>query len=57
VQADGAVMAQGNDGPLPSFLAPLGGPDAQRQVRGHPSQRSCVVARATLLIKAFDQNA
>ena len=57
VQADGAVKAQGNDGPLPSFLDPLGGPDAQRQVRGHPSPRVCVVARATLLIKAFNQGA
>ena len=57
VQADGSVMAQGNDGPLPSFLAPLGGPDAQRQVRGPQSQRLCAVARATLLIKAFDQHA
>ena len=26
--------SQGNDGPLPSFLDPLGGPDAKRQVRG-----------------------
>ncbi len=57
VQADGAVNAQGNDGPLPSLLAPLGGPDAQRQVRGPQSQRLCAVARATLLIKAFDQSA
>jgi acyl dehydratase len=57
VQADGAVMAQGNDGPLPSFVAALEEPDALRQIRGHASQRSCVVARATLLIKAFDQNA
>ena len=57
VQADGAVMAQGNDGPLPGVLEPLGAPDAQRQVRGHPSPRLCVVARATLLIKAFDPDA
>jgi acyl dehydratase len=57
VQADGAVnAAQGNDGPLPGFLDPLGGPDATRQVRGH-HPRVCVVARATLLIKAFDQGA
>ena len=29
------VNAQGNAGPLPSFLVPLGGPGAQQQVRGH----------------------
>jgi acyl dehydratase len=57
VQADGAVMAQANDGPVPTFLDPLAAPDAQRQERGHPSSRLCVVARATLLIKAFDQGA
>ena len=28
--------SQENDGPLPSFLDPRGGPDAQRQVRGRP---------------------
>ena len=29
------MTAQGKEGPLPSFLDPLGGPDAKRQVRGH----------------------
>jgi len=56
VQADGAVLARENDGSLPNFLDPVGRPDAQRQGRGQPS-RLCVVSRATLLIKAFDQGA
>jgi hypothetical protein len=29
-----AAWSQGNEGPFPSFLDPLGGPDAQRQVWG-----------------------
>ena len=29
------ATSQGNAGPLPSFLVPLGGPGAQQQVRGH----------------------
>ena len=57
VQADGAVMAQANVAPPASVLDSLAEADAQRQLPEHQAPRLCVVARATLLIKAFDQGA
>ncbi len=40
-----ALGSQGNEGPLPSFLAPSGGPDAKRQVWGR-SQAMLALAAA-----------
>ncbi len=36
--SDAPPGSQGNEGPLPSFLDPLGGPDAKRQVWGRSEQ-------------------
>ena len=42
--------SQGNEGPLPSFLDPLGGPDAKRQAWGRPERELSVLIAGYLVI-------